>query len=127
MSDPPPEGGSKFAEQISGRGQFRNLELTGVLNFESARRGICDRMPPMRSDVFGHFCAASKSLNSDSAGSNPSAHTSPISCPAAKLIVELDGDQHGSDRQQQYDAARTRWLEARGYWVLRFSNSERGG
>ena len=36
-------------------------------------------------------------------------------CPAAKLIIELDGDQHSADRNLVYDPARTRWLEARGY------------
>ncbi|MBI3678451.1 MAG: DUF559 domain-containing protein [Proteobacteria bacterium] len=45
-------------------------------------------------------------------------------CSAAKLIIELDGGQHGEDRNVSYDAARTRWLEARGYRVLRFANSE---
>jgi very-short-patch-repair endonuclease len=43
-------------------------------------------------------------------------------CSAAKLIVELDGSQHGTDQNAVYDAARTAWLEARGYRVLRFSN-----
>jgi len=45
-------------------------------------------------------------------------------CPAAKLIIELDGDQHGSDDQMACDAARTKWLEAHGYSVLRFANHE---
>ena len=43
-------------------------------------------------------------------------------CPAAKLIVELDGDHHGLDNKASYDAVRTRWLEGRGYKVLRFAN-----
>jgi len=45
-------------------------------------------------------------------------------CPAAKLIVELDGDQHGTDEAIAYDARRARWLEERGYKVLRFANRE---
>ena len=45
-------------------------------------------------------------------------------CPAAKLIIELDGDQHGGDNQAARDAARTKWLEAHGYSVLRFANHE---
>jgi len=45
-------------------------------------------------------------------------------CPAAKLVVELDGDQHGADEKMAYDAARTQWLENHGYKVLRFANSE---
>jgi very-short-patch-repair endonuclease len=45
-------------------------------------------------------------------------------CSAAKLIVELDGSQHSADANIAYDAARTRWLEERGYMVLRFDNAE---
>ena len=45
-------------------------------------------------------------------------------CSAAKLIIELDGDQHGTDEAAAYDAHRTRWLEERGYKVLRFANGE---
>ena len=45
-------------------------------------------------------------------------------CSAAKLVVELDGGQHGTDEAMAYDAARTKWLEARGYRVLRISNIE---
>lgn len=45
-------------------------------------------------------------------------------CSPAKLIVELDGDQHGEDRNVLYDEARTRWLSARGYSILRFPNGE---
>ena len=43
-------------------------------------------------------------------------------CHSAKLIVELDGDQHGADAATAYDAERTAYLNARGYHVLRFAN-----
>jgi very-short-patch-repair endonuclease len=39
-----------------------------------------------------------------------------------KLIIELDGSQHLD--QEEYDAERTAYLEARGYRVLRFWNSD---
>ena len=45
-------------------------------------------------------------------------------CSAARLIVELDGGQHGTDEAMEYDAARTSWLEDRGYRVLRIANVE---
>jgi very-short-patch-repair endonuclease len=45
-------------------------------------------------------------------------------CPSAKLIVELDGSQHGSDKAVVYDEDRSRFLESKGYRVLRFWNSE---
>ncbi|MDI6697267.1 MAG: endonuclease domain-containing protein [Anaerolineales bacterium] len=42
--------------------------------------------------------------------------------PRRKLIIELDGGQHLA--QQEYDAERTAFLEAKGYRVLRFWNHE---
>ncbi len=42
--------------------------------------------------------------------------------PNPKLIIELDGSQH--EKQESYDAARTRYLEDDGYSVLRFWNGE---
>jgi len=45
-------------------------------------------------------------------------------CSAAKLIVELDGGQHSEERNFVYDEQRTRWFEARGYRVLRFTNED---
>jgi very-short-patch-repair endonuclease len=38
------------------------------------------------------------------------------------LIIELDGSQHLE--QQEYDEERTKYLEARGYRVLRFWNND---
>jgi len=43
-------------------------------------------------------------------------------CERARLVVEIDGDRHAERRAQ--DAERTRWLNARGYRVLRFGNNE---
>jgi len=45
-----------------------------------------------------------------------------FACLEAKLIVELDGGQHGE--QAGYDAARTEVLEAHGWVVLRFWNTQ---
>jgi very-short-patch-repair endonuclease len=38
------------------------------------------------------------------------------------LVVELDGDTHGA--QEEYDAERTRFMESKGYGVLRFTNRD---
>jgi very-short-patch-repair endonuclease len=43
-------------------------------------------------------------------------------CTEAKLVVELDGGQHAL--QRHCDAARTEFLDAQGYRVLRFWNNE---
>jgi very-short-patch-repair endonuclease len=45
-----------------------------------------------------------------------------FACHVLKLIVEIDGGQHGL--QLAEDAARTRRLQSEGYRVLRFWNNE---
>ncbi len=45
-------------------------------------------------------------------------------CPAAKLIVELDGGQHYSEENIEKDEARDKFLSDLGFRVLRFSNSD---
>src|SRR5690606_20740962 len=40
----------------------------------------------------------------------------------ARLIVEVDGGHHFDDERRRADAQRTRWLESRGFEVLRVSN-----
>jgi very-short-patch-repair endonuclease len=47
-----------------------------------------------------------------------------FACKGAKVIVELDGAQHGLAKNIAYDEARTVFLNARGYRVLRFANQE---
>ena len=47
-----------------------------------------------------------------------------FACFGVKLIIELDGDQHGSDRGVAYDAARTRFLEKDGFRVVQLPNHE---
>ncbi len=39
-----------------------------------------------------------------------------------RLVIEIDGGQHAS--AAEYDARRTRFIEAQGYRVIRFWNSE---
>ena len=43
---------------------------------------------------------------------------------SAKLIIEVDGTQHGLPQGLHSDARRTRWLASQGYRVLRFWNHE---
>ena len=44
-----------------------------------------------------------------------------FACIGKRLVVELDGGQQVNDPA---DAARTRWIEANGYRVLRFWNND---
>lgn len=43
-------------------------------------------------------------------------------CPMYKGIVEVDGSQHLE--QNEYDEARTKWLNDHGWKVIRFTNQE---
>ena len=43
-------------------------------------------------------------------------------CAEKKLIIELDGSQHGDDDQKEHDFERDQWLRSQGYRVLRVWN-----
>jgi cobaltochelatase CobN len=47
-----------------------------------------------------------------------------FACHHPKLVVELDGDTHGTDAAERHDAKRTAFLNSVGYEVLRFTNSD---
>jgi very-short-patch-repair endonuclease len=45
-------------------------------------------------------------------------------CPSAKLVIELDGSQHGFAANTLRDEERTRFMVAQGLTVLRFGNRD---
>ena len=47
-----------------------------------------------------------------------------FACPAARLVVEVDGETHSSDAERAHDARRTSFLESEGWRVLRVWNHE---
>jgi very-short-patch-repair endonuclease len=47
-------------------------------------------------------------------------------CPAARLIVEIDGPAHGFGEQWEYDVRRQAWLESERYQVLRVTVEDIG-
>jgi very-short-patch-repair endonuclease len=47
-----------------------------------------------------------------------------FACMASKLLIEVDGGQHGEDENVKRDDTRTRWLKSEGYRVIRFWNNE---
>jgi very-short-patch-repair endonuclease len=47
-----------------------------------------------------------------------------FACHEKRLVIEVDGSQHGETRGRARDAARTEFLASRGYRVLRFWNNE---
>lgn len=44
-------------------------------------------------------------------------------CHGAKLVVEVDGGAHNAPDAASRDAERQRWIEGRGYRVLRYENA----
>jgi very-short-patch-repair endonuclease len=45
-------------------------------------------------------------------------------CPAAKLVVEIDGDSHGMGDSPARDRRRDAWLREQGLSVLRFDAAD---
>ena len=43
-------------------------------------------------------------------------------CHKAKLVIEVDGSQHCTPEEMEYDRKRTEYLQSLGLHVLRFSN-----
>ena len=52
------------------------------------------------------------------------AYVADFCCHVAKLVVEVDGNQHGFEENAARDERRTEYLNAQGYRVLRFSNAD---
>jgi very-short-patch-repair endonuclease len=47
-----------------------------------------------------------------------------FACREARLIVEIDGATHSTDRELAYDKAREEFLRSHGYRIVRFTNGE---
>ena len=45
-------------------------------------------------------------------------------CNEKKLIIEIDGGQHNENKNITYDKERTKYLESKGYKVIRFWNND---
>ncbi|MGE5480108.1 MAG: endonuclease domain-containing protein [Chloroflexota bacterium] len=45
-------------------------------------------------------------------------------CPSIKIAIELDGSQHNTADNKEYDKNRDEWLSAVGIKVIRFQNYE---
>ncbi len=45
-------------------------------------------------------------------------------CREKKLVIEIDGGQHNEPETIKYDEDRTRYIESKGYKVIRFWNND---
>jgi len=51
-------------------------------------------------------------------------HIADFACPAARIVIELDGGQHGGDEAEARDLIRTSEIQRCGFRVIRFWNHE---
>ena len=47
-----------------------------------------------------------------------------FACRAARLVVEIDGATHSTDRELAYDRLREDFIRTQGYSIVRFTNAE---
>jgi very-short-patch-repair endonuclease len=47
-----------------------------------------------------------------------------FACVPARLVIEVDGDTHGTDAAQRHDRERTAFMQAHGWRVLRLTNED---
>jgi len=47
-----------------------------------------------------------------------------FACHANRVVIEVDGEQHGFDQPASRDRARDAWFTSQGYQVLRFWNGQ---
>lgn len=45
-------------------------------------------------------------------------------CKEIKLIIEIDGGQHNEPNNIEYDKIRTKFIESKGYRIIRFWNCD---
>ncbi|HEY0302836.1 MAG TPA: endonuclease domain-containing protein [Rhizomicrobium sp.] len=108
----------------------RGTELVPHPRTRDATR-IADRARVLRADATGAeriLWTALRSLKAQGFHFRRQAPIGPyiadFACKSAKVIVELDGSQHGLANDLAYDEVRTAFLSARGHRVLRFWNGE---
>lgn len=51
-------------------------------------------------------------------------YTADFACLEAKLVIELDGDSHGTAEGRRHDAARNYFMQSEGWRISRFWNFE---
>lgn len=123
-SHPPLEGGSN---QLAGLGRGHDLlKATRFYSGETLSRAKELRQNQTDAESFVWYYLKNKQLDGYKfRRQHPiDKYIVDFICLEAKLIIELDGGQHGEKDKVEYDANRTKFLEEAGYKVLRFWNNE---
>jgi ATP-dependent helicase HrpA/adenine-specific DNA-methyltransferase len=113
MDDPAPSRDKKDL----GRHNWRNRPRT-LSNAKRLRRNMTDAELLLWSKLRRHQIHGLMFRHQTSIGH----YIVDFACLTIKLIIEVDGGQHNINKAA--DERRTRWLEARGYRVMRFWNNE---
>lgn len=87
-------------------------------------RALRKRMTPQEVKLWVHLRELRKLGHHFRRQSPISPYIVDFECKRSKLVIELDGSQHGSGRHLDRDAARDRHLQGCGYRVLRFWNNQ---
>ena len=113
MDDPAPSRNKKH----SARRDWRNRPRT-LTHAKRLRRNMTDAELLLWSRLRRHQLHGLMFRHQTSIGH----YIVDFACLTIKLIIEVDGGQHNINKAA--DDRRTRWLEARGYRVMRFWNNE---
>ena len=84
------------------------------------RRNMSDAEALLWSELRGRRLASTKFRRQHPIGP----YIGDFVCYRPKIIIELDGGQHEGEDISANDHARTKWLEAKGFRVLRFWNND---
>ena len=110
------------ARRISGGGEMphRRIEQAHRARAKTLRRNLTDAESRLWGELRGNRLCGHNFRRQVPLG----LYVVDFVCFANRLIVELDGEQHGFDANQEADARRTAWLQAEGFRVIRFWNNE---
>ena len=91
----------------------------------AAARRLRREMTPAERRVWGRLREANRMLGTRFRRQAPiGAYIADFADLGRRLVIEIDGGQHGQGPTPSRDAARDAWLAAQGFRVLRFWNSD---
>jgi very-short-patch-repair endonuclease len=87
--------------------------------------GSCANRKPQQKQLCGNIYETGIcSINSGDNNQSISSLIIDFYCAEAKLLIEIDGPSHLEKEQEEYDKARSEYLETLGYKVIRFTNND---
>ena len=119
---PPPERGRSEDRRSSGWGSAADSKFSRTPQKTATARKLRREMTSAEQRLWLHLRRSQMSGCSFRRQHPAGRHILDFYCPQLKLAIELDGDQHGWERNRVSDAARDQWLVKQGVTVLRFWN-----